>query len=62
MALITAAAEREEKGEEFDEEAEIDQGDKEFIISELLKLAVNLDYADETGRRKMFALIRAYWV
>lgn len=60
MALISAAAEREEKGEDFDEEAEIEQGDKEFIISELLKLAVNLDYADETGRRKMFALIREY--
>lgn len=60
MALISASAEREERGEEEDEESEMEQGDKEFVISELLKLAVNLDYADETGRRKMFALIRAY--
>ncbi|KAF9648455.1 ARM repeat-containing protein [Thelephora ganbajun] len=32
---------------------------KEFILTELLKLAVNLDYADEIGRRKMFQLVRA---
>ncbi|KAJ6577355.1 nuclear condensing complex subunit [Mycena capillaripes] len=32
--------------------------DKEFIVGEMLKLAVNLDYADEIGRRKMFALVR----
>ncbi|KAF9234460.1 nuclear condensing complex subunit [Melanogaster broomeanus] len=32
--------------------------DKEAIISEMLKLAVNLDYADEIGRRKMFQLVR----
>jgi condensin complex subunit 3 len=31
---------------------------KEFVISEMLKLAVNLDYADEIGRRKMFQLVR----
>jgi hypothetical protein len=34
--------------------------DSELIVGELLGLAVNLDYADETGRRKMFQLIRAY--
>ena len=31
---------------------------KEIIVAELLKLAVNLDYADEIGRRKMFELVR----
>jgi condensin complex subunit 3 len=31
---------------------------KEVIVAELLKLAVNLDYADEIGRRKMFELVR----
>lgn len=30
----------------------------ETIVAELLKLAVNLDYADEIGRRKMFNLVR----
>ena len=32
--------------------------DAEFVIAEMLKLAVNLDYADEIGRRKMFQLVR----
>lgn len=32
---------------------------QEFTLTELLKLAVNLDYADEIGRRKMFQLVRA---
>jgi condensin complex subunit 3 len=41
--------------EENREEQKID---KEIIISELLKLAVNLDYTDEIGRRKMFQLVR----
>jgi condensin complex subunit 3 len=27
-----------------------------FIVGELLRLAIHLDYADETGRRKMFQL------
>ncbi|KAI0090375.1 nuclear condensing complex subunit [Irpex rosettiformis] len=32
--------------------------DQEFIIGEMLRMAVNLDYADEIGRRKMFQLVR----
>ncbi|KXN87323.1 Condensin complex subunit 3 [Leucoagaricus sp. SymC.cos] len=32
--------------------------DKESITAEMLKLAVNLDYGDEIGRRTMFPLIR----
>lgn len=32
--------------------------DGEFVLGELLALAVNLDYSDEIGRRKMFQLIR----
>ncbi|THH04391.1 hypothetical protein EW145_g5552 [Phellinidium pouzarii] len=30
----------------------------QFILAELMKLAINMDYADEIGRRKMFALVR----
>ncbi|TIB14601.1 hypothetical protein E3P89_00914 [Wallemia ichthyophaga] len=30
-----------------------------FVLGELLKLAINLDYADEMGRRKVFTLVRA---
>lgn len=32
--------------------------EKEFVIAEMCKLAVNLDYADEIGRRRMFQLVR----
>lgn len=34
------------------------RNDKESVITELLKLAVHLDYSDEIGRRKMFQLVR----
>ncbi|KAL1941783.1 hypothetical protein VTO73DRAFT_6783 [Trametes versicolor] len=37
------------------EESRLDQ---EFAIGELLRLAVNLDYGDEIGRRKMFQLVQ----
>lgn len=33
---------------------------QEYIISELLKMAVNLDYSDEIGRRKTFQLVREF--
>ncbi|PFH49328.1 hypothetical protein AMATHDRAFT_147847 [Amanita thiersii Skay4041] len=32
--------------------------EREYMIGEMLKLAVNLDYSDEIGRRKMFQLMR----
>jgi condensin complex subunit 3 len=45
---------------EIGEEEVIDekQEETEFVIGEMLKLAVHLDYADEIGRRKMFGLVR----
>lgn len=30
----------------------------EFVVGEMLRMAVKLDYGDEIGRRKMFTLIR----
>jgi condensin complex subunit 3 len=36
-----------------------DANELAFVVGELLRLAVNLDYADEIGRRKMFQLARA---
>lgn len=48
----------EEEAREANEEA---RADREFVIGEMLKLAVHLDYADEIGRRKMFGLVRALW-
>lgn len=35
--------------------------DVEFVIGEMLKLAVNLDYADDIGQRKMFQLIHEWY-
>lgn len=34
--------------------------DQEFVIAEMLRLAENLDYSDEIGRRKMFQLAREW--
>ena len=47
--------EHNEEEQDANEEARADQ---EFVICEMLRLAVNLDYADEIGRRKMFGLVR----
>lgn len=48
------------------EEERIKRGEKRLeslvIIGEMLKLALNLDYADEIGRRKMFQLIRELFI
>ncbi|KAL8659849.1 MAG: hypothetical protein Q9226_000214 [Calogaya cf. arnoldii] len=39
-------------------EPEEDTVEKEFIVEQLLYIAEALDYSDEIGRRKMFALLR----
>ncbi|KAL2123969.1 hypothetical protein VTJ04DRAFT_334 [Mycothermus thermophilus] len=54
---IKRAEERAEQGEEDDEEEE-DTAEQEFIVEQLLHIALTLDYSDEVGRRKMFALLR----
>ncbi len=41
--------------EDDDEEDTVEQ---EFIVEQLLHIANSLDYSDEAGRRKMFALLR----
>lgn len=40
------------------EEEEDDTIEQEFIVEQLLHIAITLDYSDEVGRRKMFALLR----
>jgi condensin complex subunit 3 len=55
--LEVAEQERVIRGEPTEEEEDA-RIDKEFIIGEMLKVAVHLDYADEIGRRKMFQLVR----
>ena len=47
--------------DEDDDEADLREAklaDEEFIMSELSRLALHLDYSDEIGRRKMFSVIR----
>ncbi|OHF00104.1 hypothetical protein CORC01_04512 [Colletotrichum orchidophilum] len=43
------------EGEEDEEEDTVEQ---EFIVEQMLHIAITLDYSDEVGRRKMFALLR----
>lgn len=52
-ALKRTSAQVSEKNE--DEEDTMEQ---EFIVEQLLHIAQTLDYSDEVGRRKMFALLR----
>ncbi|KAG6369856.1 hypothetical protein JVT61DRAFT_13416 [Boletus reticuloceps] len=48
----------ERPGRDLDERLDDILLDAEFVRSEMLKLAVNLDYADEIGRRKMFQFVQ----
>ena len=41
-----------------DDEAEQESAQCEFVVEQLLHLALTLDYSDEVGRRKMFGLMR----
>ncbi|KAI0156636.1 condensin subunit Cnd3 [Hypoxylon sp. FL1284] len=41
-----------------EEEEEEDTAEQEFIVEQLLHVVLTLDYSDEVGRRKMFALLR----
>ena len=56
-ALIDAIKRNEAK-ENAGEEDEEDTVEQEFIVEQLLHIALTLDYSDEVGRRKMFALLR----
>lgn len=53
---IKRAAEQEMEDDE--EEEEEDTVEQEFIVEQLLHIALTLDYSDEVGRRKMFSLLR----
>jgi condensin complex subunit 3 len=53
--LLDSLAAAEEAGGE-DEVAD----DREFILAELLRLALNLDYADEIGRRRLEQFVRTW--
>ena len=53
--LIDAIKRADEMENEDEEEDTVEQ---EFIVEQLLHIALTLDYSDEVGRRKMFALLR----
>ena len=57
--LIKSHQRHDDESNPFDErrKAEDEILDYEFVVGELFKLALNMDYADEIGRRKMFALV-----
>jgi condensin complex subunit 3 len=48
----------EEEVDDEDEDEEEDTVEQEFIVEQLLHIALTLDYSDEVGRRKMFSLLR----
>ena len=53
---LVGSLRRNQGREEGDEEE--DTVEQEFIVEQLLHIAKTLDYSDEVGRRKMFALLR----
>lgn len=58
MNVENAAQEDIAFGVEAESTNETEAADKRFILKQLMKLSLNLDYADEIGRRKMFQTIR----
>jgi condensin complex subunit 3 len=55
QALVDAVKKVAEADTEDEEEDTVEQ---EFIVEQLLHIAMTLDYSDEVGRRKMFTLLR----
>jgi len=56
--LVDAIKRLNENEADEDEEEDEDTVEQEFIVEQLLHIALTLDYSDEVGRRKMFALLR----
>jgi condensin complex subunit 3 len=58
ITVLVEALKRVAAQESSEEEEEEDTVEQEFIVEQLLHIARTLDYSDEVGRRKMFALLR----
>lgn len=56
--LVDALKRIAQQEETENEEEEEDTVEQEFIVEQLLHIAMTLDYSDEVGRRKMFSLLR----
>jgi condensin complex subunit 3 len=55
---ITNLLERKKISKESGEANDDDAVEHEFVVEQLLHIAITLDYSDEVGRRKMFSLLR----
>lgn len=58
ITVLIEALKRVALQELTEDEMEEDTVEQEFIVEQLLHIARTLDYSDEVGRRKMFALLR----
>jgi condensin complex subunit 3 len=58
VTVLIEALKRIATQEVLEDEEEEDTVEQEFIVEQLLHIARTLDYSDEVGRRKMFALLR----
>lgn len=58
ITVLVEALKRVNAQEPDEEDDEEDTVEQEFIVEQLLHIAQTLDYSDEVGRRKMFALLR----
>ncbi|RSL97438.1 hypothetical protein CEP52_010883 [Fusarium oligoseptatum] len=58
LHVLVEAVKRVAEGDEDEDEEEEDTVEQEFIVEQLLQIALTLDYSDEVGRRKMFTLLR----
>ncbi|KAJ5443032.1 Armadillo-like helical [Penicillium cf. griseofulvum] len=55
---ITNLLDRKKISKESGEANDDDAVEHEFVVEQLLHIAITLDYSDEVGRRKMFSLLR----
>ncbi|KAH7140583.1 nuclear condensing complex subunit [Dactylonectria macrodidyma] len=58
LQVLVEALKRVSQQEVDEDEEEEDTVEQEFIVEQMLQIALTLDYSDEVGRRKMFTLLR----
>ncbi|KAI3329540.1 nuclear condensing complex subunit [Ustulina deusta] len=58
LNVMIEAIRRVNSQDNVEEDEEEDTVEQEFIVEQLLHIVLTLDYSDEVGRRKMFALLR----
>ncbi|KAI1419964.1 nuclear condensing complex subunit [Xylaria sp. FL1777] len=58
LNVMIEAIQRVNSQDNVEEDEEEDTVEQEFIVEQLLHIVLTLDYSDEVGRRKMFALLR----